>query len=316
MPSPPFPPRPPPTLRQDDPPSAPRTLPRAPPTTPARPPQSDAARTPRSILRASPSSHTSIPHDAFANPSVFRPQPAPPAPRSATTSPYHHHHTSSSPELRPRADNAWAPRVRPSPQQHPPDRAQTPNPPAPAHPSSYFIPRPRPDQDDSPHKRGGLAARISPHFVPTFRGRSASDVRVAHTPPPDLEPDRLARACGQQASTSPYRHNDRARQSTHFDPSPSRLRDSAALPTSDASPSHPPVPRVRIAHMYRRLDALTRRSARRAMDYVNFEDVAVIHRRDSHLREQLRRKRSERLQEKDPKFRRWIYRRSGLYCRC
>jgi hypothetical protein len=38
------------------------------------------------------------------------------------------------------------------------------------------------------------------------------------------------------------------------------------------------------------------------MDYVNFEDMAVIHKRDNQLREQLCRKRSERLQEKDPSF--------------
>lgn len=48
------------------------------------------------------------------------------------------------------------------------------------------------------------------------------------------------------------------------------------------------------------------------MDYVAFEDVAVTHKRDSNLREQLRRKRSDRLQEKDPKFRRWIRRPSDL----
>ena len=215
---------------------------------------------------------------------ILRHTPVRHSPRS-----YNHNHTSSSPELRPRADNVWAPRARPEHTQ-------------PSQSSSHFIPRPRPDNDDSPHRRSGFAARVSSYFVPSFRGRSASDVRIAHTPPPDLEPDRLARACGQLAPSAPYRHDDRS-----CNDSPSAHKD----PPTDL-PFHPPIPKARVGHMYRRLDALTRRSGRRAMDYVAFEDVAVTHKRDSNLREQLRRKRSDRLQEKDPKFRRWIRRPSDL----
>lgn len=56
--------------------------------------------------------------------------------------------------------------------------------------------------------------------------------------------------------------------------------------------------------MYRQLDALARRSGRRAMDCVGFQDMAVVHHQEDR-REQLRRKRSDRLQEKDPNFRTW-----------
>ena len=315
MPSPPFPPRPIPPSRQDDPYAGARAPPRVPPNIPARPylQQNEASRTPRSILRPTPPSHMSTPHHPTPNPLISRSQPLPPIPRSTTTSPYNHHHTSSSPELRPHADNAWAPRVCPHPQQHLPDLSQTGNPSISTHPSSHIIPRPRADQDDIPQRRSGFAARVNPQLVPGFRGRSASDVRIVHTPPPDLDPDRLARACGQQA---PYRHDDRGRQPIHIDPQSSRLKDNATVRTIDAAPSHPPVPKARVSHMYRRLDALTRRFTHRAMDYISFEDVAVIHKRDSHLREQLRRKRSDRLHEKDPNFRGLICRRSGLSCRC
>ncbi|KAH0828871.1 hypothetical protein J3R83DRAFT_2258 [Lanmaoa asiatica] len=261
----------------------------------------EVARTPRSILRPTPPSHLSTPHDSTANPQISRPQP-PPIPRSITPSPYHHHHTSSSPELRPRVDNAWAPRVRPYPQQHPPEPSQTENASSPIHPSSHIVPRPHGEQDDAVQRRSGFAARVNPQFVPGIRGRSASDVRVAHTPPPDLELDRLARACGQPAPTGAYRHNDLGRQTVPTDTPSSRFKDSGTGRGPDASPSHPPVPKIRVGHMYRRLDALARRFDRRAMDYVSFEDVAAIHKRDSQLREQLRRKPSERLQEKDPSF--------------
>ena len=308
MPSPPFPPRPVPPSRQDDPYGGGRGHPRAPPNTPIRPHISpnEAPLTPRSILRPAPSSYMFTPHNPTADPQIPRPQPLPPIPRTTTTSPYYHHHTSSSPELRPRVDNAWAPRVRPYPQQYPSDLSQTENAPSPSHPSSHIIPRPRGDQDDAAQRRSGFTARVNRHFVPGISGRSTSDVRIAHTPPPDLDPDRLARVCGQPAPTSVYRHDDRDRQGVPIDTQLSRLKDPGPVRNADASPSHPPVPKIRVSHMYRRLDALARRSGRRAMDYVSFEDVAVIHKRDSHLREQLRRKRSERLQEKDPSFRRWI----------
>ncbi|KAG9308581.1 hypothetical protein JVU11DRAFT_11685 [Chiua virens] len=277
MPSPPFPPRPAPTpSHQDD--------PRLPSNSPSRPYPSQ--NDPRSILRPSPTS----PHNPSTNP-----QP-PPIPRSITTtsSPYHHHHTSSSPELRPRADNTRPPRVRPYTQQHLPDLSQPANTSAPTHTSSHFIPRPRPGQDNPKH---ALVARLNLQSVPGNRGRSASDVRIVHTPPPDLEPDRLARACGQPAHGA-YRLNDRARQGDLIDSRSSRSKD----PEADPSPSHPPVPKIRVGHMYRRLDALARRHGHRAMDYVSIEDIAAIHKHDSQLREQLRRKRSDRLQERDPTF--------------
>jgi hypothetical protein len=301
----PFPPRPVPPSRQDDPYGGGRGHPRAPPNTPVRPyiPPNEPPRTPRSILRPIPSSYMFTPHNPTANPQNPRPQPPPPIPRSTTTPPHHHHHTSSSPELRPRADNAWAPHVRPYPQQHLSDLLQTGNAPSPSHPSSHIIPRPRGDQDDASQRRSGFAARVSRHFVPGIP--STSDVRIAHTPPPDLDPDRLARACGQPAPTSVYRHDDRGRQCVPIDMPSSRLKDPGTVRNADA-PSYPPVPKIRVSHMYRRLDALARRSGRRAMDYVSFEDMAVMHKRDSQLREQLRRKRSERLQEKDSSFRRWI----------
>ena len=301
MPSPPFPPRPPPS-RKDDPYGSGRGHPRAPPNTPVRPPPlpNDTSRMPRSILRPTPS-YMLTPYDPTANPQITRPQLQPPIPRSTTTSPYHHH-TSSSPELRPRVDNAWAPRVRPYSQQDPPDLSQTGNTSSPTH-LSHIVPRPRADLDDAVQRRSGFAARVNPHFVPGIRGRTASDVRITHTPPPDLDPDRLARACGQTASISVYRHDDRGRPA--LDTPSSRLKNPGSVRNTDTSPSHPPLPKIKVGHMYRRLDALARRSGRRAMDYVSFEDVAVIHKRDSHLREQLRRKRSERLQEKDPSFRRW-----------
>lgn len=305
MPSSPFPPRPVPPSRQDDPYGGGRSHSRAPPNTPGRPylPHSEAARTPRSILRPTPLSHMSTPHDPTANLHISRPQPPPPILRSTTPSPYHHHHTSSSPELRPRVDNAWAPRVRP----YPPDLIQTGNASSPTHPSSHIIPRPRGEQDDATQRRSGFAARVNPYFVPGVRGRSASDVRIAHTPPPDLDPDRLARACGQPAPTGVYRHDGLGRQGVSIDTPSSYLKDPGTARNADASPSHPSVPKIKVSHMYRRLDTLARRAGRRAMDYVGFEDVVVIHKRDSQLRELLRRKRSERLQEKDPSFRRWIY---------
>ena len=297
MPSPPFPPRPAPP-RQDDPYGGGRSQSRAPPNTPLRPylPQNEAVRTPRSILRPTPLSYMSTPHDPTANPQISRPQPPP-----TTPSPYHHHHTSSSPELRPRVDNAWAPRVRTYPQQHPPDVSQIRNAPSPTRPSSHIVMRLRGEQDDPTHRRSGFGVRADTQFVPGFRGRSASDARIAHTPPPDLEPDRLARACGQPAPAGPYRNDDPSRQGPIDTP-----KDPGTARSADIAPSRPPVPKIRVGHMYRRLDTLARRSARRAMDYLSFEDLAVIHKRDSQLREQLRRKRSERLQEKDPSFRRWI----------
>lgn len=305
MPSSPFPPRPVPPSRQDDSYGGGPSHSRAPPNISIRPylPQSEAARAPRSILRPTPPSYMSTPHDPMTNPHISRPQPPPILP-STTPSPYHHHHTSSSPELRPRVDNAWAPRVRPYPQQYLPDLSQTGNPSSPTHPSSHIVSRPRAEQDDTTQRRSGFAARVNPHFVPGIRGRSASDVRAIHTPPPDLEPDRQARACGQPPPTGAYRHDDLGRHGIHVDTPSSRLNDPGTARSADASPSHPLVPKIRVSHMYRRLDALARRSARRAMDYVSFEDVAVIHKQDSQLREQLGRKRSERLQGKDPTFRR------------
>ncbi|KAF8551528.1 hypothetical protein OG21DRAFT_1486906 [Imleria badia] len=303
MPSPPFPPRPAPS-RKDDLHGGGCGQPRAPPNTSVRSPlpPNDALHMPRSILRPTPLSYISTPHDPTASPQIPRPQPPPPIPHSTTASPYHHHHTSSSPELRPRVDNAWAPRVRPYPQQHPSDLSQTGNTPSPTHPSSHIVPRPRADLDDATQRRSGFAVRVNPHFVPGIRGRSASDVRIVHTPPPDLDPDRLARACGQPALINFYRHDDRGRPGVPIDAPSSHLKDPGSVRNADAPPSHPPLPKIRVGHMYRRLDALARRSSRRAMDYISFEDVAVIHKRDSQLREQLRRKRSERLQEKDPSF--------------
>ncbi|KAG8220575.1 hypothetical protein J3R82DRAFT_3309 [Butyriboletus roseoflavus] len=296
MPSPPFPPRPVPLSRQDDLDTGGRSQSRAPSNTPLRPylPQTEAVRTPRSILRPTPLSHMSTPHDPTANPHISRPQPPPTA-----SSPYHHHHTSSSPELRPRVDIAWAPRVRPYPQQYPSDLSQIGKTSSPIRPSSHIVPRVRGEQDDAIQRRSGFAARVNQQFVPGFRGRSASDVRIAHTPPPDLEPDRLARACGQPAPTGPYRHGDLG---VPIDTSSSGFKDPGTSRSADASPSHPPVPKIKVGHMYRRLDTLARRTTHRAMDYLSFEDLAGIQRRDSQLREQLRRKRSERLQEKDPSF--------------
>jgi hypothetical protein len=59
--------------------------------------------------------------------------------------------------------------------------------------------------------------------------------------------------------------------------------------------------------MYRRLDTLARRSNHRAMDYLSLEDVGAMYKHDNQLREQLRRKRSERIQDKDPSFRELIW---------
>lgn len=296
----PFPPRPAPTSRQDDPYGGGRGHPRVPFNTPVHLQllPNDASRVPRSVVHPTSFSYVPTAHGPTPNQQIPRPQP--PTPRSTTAAPYNHHHTSSSPELRPRADNAWAPRVRPYPQQHPSDLSQTGNAPSPSHASSYIVSRPRADHDDAAQRRSGFATRVNPHFVPGIRGRSASDVRIVHTPPPDLDPDRLARACGQPNLSSVYRRDDRGRQVPFGTPS-SRLKDSVR--DADASPSRPPLPKIRVGHMYRRLDALARRSGRHVMDYIGFEHVANIHTRDSKLREQLRRKQSERLQEKDPSFR-------------
>ncbi|KIJ09994.1 hypothetical protein PAXINDRAFT_172261, partial [Paxillus involutus ATCC 200175] len=59
---------------------------------------------------------------------------------------------------------------------------------------------------------------------------------------------------------------------------------------------------MKLSHMYRRLDTLARRSNHRAMDYLSLEDVGAMYKHDNQLREQLRRKRSERIQDKDPSF--------------
>ncbi|KAF9236012.1 hypothetical protein BU15DRAFT_23820, partial [Melanogaster broomeanus] len=127
----------------------------------------------------------------------------------------------------------------------------------------------------------------------------------------DLETDRLARACGQTTSVTSYPREDWSRGGVAYpraDAQSSRSRwrrqeyDDAGMNYSSprSEPSKPPVPRIKHSQMYRRLDALARRSGHRAMEYLNSDYVAAVCKNDNQLREQLRRKRSERMEHRDP----------------
>ncbi|KAF9218737.1 hypothetical protein BS17DRAFT_790792 [Gyrodon lividus] len=280
MPSSPFAPCPAPSSRQDDSPGGPHTNLRAPPyagsNTHSHPSQSEAVRTPRSILRPPnpPQAHPQYDPPMHQHP----PRPQLPHNSRTTASSSYHHHTTSSPELRPRVDSTWAPRVR---QQH--DLAQTGYASGPV--AQSHVPRFPRDLGQGRHVHSQLGAG---------RGRSLSDVRTAQTSPVDLESDRLARACGQSAEG----HSSRLRGGRRQEYDDAGMNHTTPRP----EPSRPPVPKIKPSQMYRRLDALARRSTHRAMDYLSFEDVAAMYKSDNQLREQLRRKRSERLQDRDPNF--------------
>ncbi|KIK79935.1 hypothetical protein PAXRUDRAFT_159955 [Paxillus rubicundulus Ve08.2h10] len=261
------------TAHQDDPPGGPHNNPGAPYPGPSTHPQSQVLRAPRSILRPpnSPSSHSHY------NLAISQQPPRPQIPHNSrtTASSSHHHHTASSPELRPRVDTIWAPRVR---QQR--DIAQTGYTPGPV------------TQSHVPRIPGEFGQRRNTYGqLGDGRVRSFSELRTSQTPVVDLEGDRLARACGQPAEPSRLR----GRRQEYDD-----AGTNVAIPRPE--PSRPPVPKMKPGHMYRRLDALARRSNHRAMDYLSLEDVGAMHKRDDQLREQLRRKRSERMQDRDSSF--------------
>ncbi|KIJ63537.1 hypothetical protein HYDPIDRAFT_168366 [Hydnomerulius pinastri MD-312] len=271
--------------------------------------QSEAVRPPRSILRPPNPSQNHLQYDTAMQPYVPRPQLSHNSRTTAPSTSYQHHHTSSSPELRPRADSAWAPRAR---QFH--DLAQTGYTSCP--PNQPHMPRFARDSDSYPSKRNSLNPRIlNQHGAGRGRFPSLPDVRMSRTPPADLDRDRLARACGQSAMLMSYSREDRSRREGDYPPaegqwSRSRVRhqDSAdaamsgSSPTRPPEPTKPPTPRIKASQMYRRLDALARRYNHRAMDYLSFEDVVSMYKNDNSLREQLRRKRSDRMQEMDPGF--------------
>ncbi|KAH7909585.1 hypothetical protein BJ138DRAFT_1154888 [Hygrophoropsis aurantiaca] len=161
--------------------------------------------------------------------------------------------------------------------------------------SSNRIVTPRIPRDiESFQKRNSLPAfNQSPN---TDRDRFGSLPEVLNSP--DAETDRFSRTRDAPGTMRRPRQSEigpletqPARFHGNYNEAPSP-RSGPAPPLLDSQ--HPHVPRASPNQLYRRLDALVRRSKHRAMDYLAFEDVVELYKRDTALREQMRERKSIR----------------------
>ncbi|KAH7920559.1 Rho GTPase activation protein [Leucogyrophana mollusca] len=268
--------------------------PRAPPTNsnansrdePMKPP-------PRSILRQS---HGQTPQQHYEEPNYYSRRGS--LPQSPTSGQQHQAFATPS-NYSPHASVPRTPRASDVPQPHLYYEGAPPN-------LTNRIPTPRTPRDVEPfQKRNSLPAfNQSPS---TDRDRFMSLPEVYGTP--EVELDRFARAHGAPVPMRRPQHRQGdvgsssdahfSRFQGRFDEAPGP-RSGIALPP--AEPQHPHVPRASPNQMYRRLDALVRRDKHRAMDYLAFEDVVELYKRDTALREQMRERKGVRT-DRDPHFR-------------
>ncbi|KAH7883431.1 hypothetical protein F5I97DRAFT_1981873 [Phlebopus sp. FC_14] len=275
----------------------------------------EAVRQPRSILRPSHPPQPRPTYDPLMHQYTSRPPPQP-HPNASRIEPNHHYQRPITPDLRPRADSAWAPRPPTSRAYH--ELIPSGYISGPAATLAYIPPRflrdPPPPSPYDAHgiKRNSMPPHIhnlpgrffySPHF-PDLSGR------MPRTPPADLEGDRLARACGQSPAIV-YAREEGAPAPASEGQSSSRIlrgrqRDCGESTTNGDTPnpetSRPLVSKIKPSQMYRRLDALARRYNHRAMDYLSFEDVVVMYKNDVQLRGQLLERQNGRVLERDPGF--------------
>ncbi|EGO00636.1 hypothetical protein SERLA73DRAFT_71637 [Serpula lacrymans var. lacrymans S7.3] len=145
---------------------------------------------------------------------------------------------------------------------------------------------------EAAHKRNSLPADFQ--SLTTNRDRHLSlpagllSPRVSEA---DMEKDRLARACGQTAMPLFYDQ----RRGPYIEGLASSSRPSSRFhehieedPDSHMSSGQqlPYVPKLNPHKYYRKLDGLLRRDKHRAMDYLLYEDVLTLYKRDGAMREQ------------------------------